>query len=65
MANAPKFGSAYKKHSPDFRMNKLAALSLLSEAFIASKPHPTASDFDAVAAALRDWRQRISARRRC
>ncbi len=35
-------------------MNKLAALSLLSEVYISSRPHPTASDFDTVAAALRD-----------
>ncbi len=35
-------------------MNKLAALSLLAESFIATKAHPTAMDFDAVATALRD-----------
>lgn len=35
-------------------MNKLAALSMLAEVFISSNSHPTAHDFDTVAAAIRD-----------
>jgi hypothetical protein len=35
-------------------MNKLSALSLLAETYVLSKAHPTASDFDVVAVALRD-----------
>lgn len=53
MANAPKFGIAYKNPSPD-KMNKPTALSLIADFFIDSKLHPKAEDFDIVAAALRD-----------
>jgi hypothetical protein len=35
-------------------MNKTSALTLLADFYIFSQPHPTAADFDAVAAALRD-----------